>query len=111
MGSAEVAGAFTLLNEGSARYVIVRPLASAPIARGSPDGAAHQRGQQVRRSGVDGTQTVGFRATAFFLHIAIRVGWFRLLPPPRLLRRGLVGLWLVAAASVKLLLAGALLFC
>ena len=46
----------------------------------------------------------------FFVHIAIRVRWFRLLLPPRLLRRGLVGLWLVTAASVKLLLAGALLF-
>ena len=35
----------------------------------------------------------------FFLHIAIREGWLGLLPPPRLLRRGLVGLWLVAAVA------------
>ena len=32
------------------------------------------------------------------LHITIRVGWLRLLPPPRLCR-GLDGLWLVAAVA------------
>ena len=68
----------------------------------APAGAAHQRGQQVRRSDVDGTQpsvSLGQFPLDFFLHIAIRVGWLGLLPPLRLLRRGLVGLWLVAAVA------------
>ena len=56
MGIAEVAGAFTLLSESSAPYFFVRPLAAVPIARGSLVGAAHQRGQQVRRGDVDETQ-------------------------------------------------------
>ena len=67
----------------------------------APVAAAHQRGQQVRRSDVDGTQpSVSLcYLRLFFLHIAIRVGWLGLLPPLRLLRRGLVGLWLVAAVA------------
>ena len=51
---------------------------------------------------MDGTQrSVSLSQLLLFffkaLHITIRVGWLRLLLPPRELCRGLVRLWLVAA--------------
>ena len=89
-GMPEVPGAFTLLSESSEPHLscdhwrLCRFGVEALVA-------LLTSAQQVRRGDVDGTQpsvSLGQLRLDFFM-----------LPPPRFLRRGLVGLWLVAVVA------------